>query len=116
LGGVVVAVLIPHFDLPFKLSVKHADVVEQDDMEDIYNCVEAVVRTEVGRRTQLPEFGIVYPVFQNQPIELADMRESIITQEPRAGVLIDQEPDILDVLVTELIITVTHTQEATNIE
>jgi phage baseplate assembly protein W len=40
-----------------------AHVVEQDSIEDILSCVQAVARTTRGERIDEPEFGISDPTF-----------------------------------------------------
>ena len=99
---------IPHFDQPFRFGPNLAVVVEQDTAEDVVNCVAAILRTELGERADLPEFGVVSPVFQNQPIDVNPIIEWIVTQEPRAAAVIDQNPGALDSLIMDLMVTVTQ--------
>jgi hypothetical protein len=83
LGGDVVAVLTPHFDLPFRLSDKAA-VVEQGTMRDLANCVYLIVATPLGYRDESPNFGIVNLAFEVPPVMREQVHTSIIEQERRA--------------------------------
>jgi hypothetical protein len=99
--------LVPHFDLPFTfVGPANANVVDQDTLEDVSNCVEAIVRTVIGQRQELPEFGIPDPTLQLQPIYRADILDQIGAWEPRAVVLLDQHPDILDSLIADVTLSV----------
>lgn len=102
----------PHFDLPFRFdSSGHAAVVEQDTLEDVTNCVEAVLRTIKGQRAEAPDFGIDDPTFTDQPINLQAIVEAVLEQEPRANVLITQSPDKFDSLIADLVADVSLVQE-----
>lgn len=103
---------IPHFDLPFRFVGSNAAVVEQDSLEDITNCVEAVVRTIIGQRVELPDFGIPDPTFQTQPLQLQAITEAILQQEPRATIAMTQNPDRFNQLVVDVLMRVSA-QEVT---
>jgi phage baseplate assembly protein W len=95
---------IPHFALPFRFSGvgAHAVVVDQDTIEDITNCVQAVLLTRRGERLELPDFGIDDPTFQALPIRQQDLIDAILRAEPRAYVIMSQAPDRFDALVTHV--------------
>lgn len=94
------AVLIPHFDLPFRFGNTSIVTVEQDSPEDVANCVEAIARTIIGERDDSPDFGIDDLTFSNQPLDTELLTAQILQQEPRATIVIREEPDfITDVLV-----------------
>ena len=97
---------IPHFNLPFQFGPNLAVVVEQDSFEDVLNCVAAILRTQIGERTDLPEFGIVDPTFQTQPVDTDAIIQQVIAQEPRATLLVEQNPDVFDELIVYLLSTV----------
>lgn len=94
-------IVTPHFDLPFRIGTKTAEV-QQDTIEDVTNCVEVCVRTHIGRRKELPEFGIEDLTLRDQPIRMADVLRRVTENEPRAVVLIDQHPDALDDLIADV--------------
>lgn len=104
MGGGLVAVLVPHFDLPFRLSGSSFAVVEQDSSADVANCVEAIVRTPNGFRDDTPDFGMDDITFANQPLNLERLTAQIESQEPRASVALEQHPSLVDELVTKLVI------------
>lgn len=98
---------IPHFDLPFRYVGSAPVVAEQDSLADIINCVEAILLTVEGQRTEIPEFGIPDQVFQVQPLHLDAVLASVLAFEPRANVVFDQYPDKADALIAHVIANVT---------
>lgn len=100
----------PHFDLPFRWGTDgHPVVVEQDSWDDVANCVLNIMDTTVGRRIESPGFGIADPTFEAQPINLAAITEAVIQQEPRAALLMEQNPDQLDSLIADVLAQLTTT-------
>jgi hypothetical protein len=90
---------IPHFDYPFRLTAQgHPVVVEQDAIEEIESCLAVILITEEGQRIELPEFGIESLLFKRQPVPVDDIYNAITDQEPRAAVVLSQQPDPLDYL------------------
>lgn len=105
---------IPHFDMPFRIDpTTHLAVTEQDEQLDVQNCVEAILRTAVGERVELPEFGWEDLTFNVQPLDLTGIMQSIVLQEPRAILLFEQEPDFLDPLIAKITIKLDQAQEVT---
>jgi hypothetical protein len=105
-------VVVPHFDFPFRLATSgHPAVVEQDTIEDISNCVAAVLLTRVGEREVSPDFGSDDFTFQKQPLDVADAAERILLQEPRANVIFEQHPDQFDQLIARVSVRVSTRQE-----
>lgn len=96
------AIEIPHFDLPFRYKGTSPVVAEQDSLADIVNCVEAIILTRVGERVEIPTFGIDEPALEQQPIKLQDMLVQIELNEPRASIVFDQRPDIVDKLIVDV--------------
>lgn len=105
-GGELVAVLTPHFDIPFRFLRGSAVVVEQDSAEDIENCAETILRTPEGFRVQdgMVDFGISPPEFENQPIDIEAIKDAIVDQEPRVSVLITTEMDKIDNLIAHVFV------------
>lgn len=96
-------VSIPHFSLPFNFGQDgHANVVQQDSLEEVGFCVEAVVRTEHRSRLFVPNFGIVDPTFDNRPLDLVAIQAQIVANEPRAVTTLTQFPDRLDKLIDNI--------------
>lgn len=108
------ALLAPHFDLPFRFNNGVAVVVEQDSYEDISNCVEAIVRTPVGFRVydDRYDFGIQPPEFEDQPVDILSMQELVLAQEPRAVVIISEETNMLDTLMEKIKVEIWDTSDS----
>src|SRR4051812_4496281 len=52
-------VQVKHFAFPFQFGPDlHAKSVEQDSDEDIMGCVESIVRTNIGQRIEVPDYGM----------------------------------------------------------
>jgi hypothetical protein len=114
LGGGVVALQHlrnPHFDLPFRFQGGAVAAVEQDTYNDVANCVEAIVRTPFGYRYDAPDFGLTDMVFDLQPLDTESVLAAIETQEPRADVLVEENPDFYDVLIARMTIELLPTEE-----
>jgi len=80
---------LPHFDLPFRMNGSSAAVVQQDTLDDVYNCVVAAAVTDAGTRKELPDFGVLEPTFSIQPVDTEDMMARIVQHEPRAELAFD---------------------------
>jgi phage baseplate assembly protein W len=92
---------VPHFAVPFQFQFGadgflHAAVNEQDSIEDITACVEAIVRTPLGYREELPDFGIRDQTFTEGMISGDDIIVAIAQWEPRAEILIEEDDSMLD--------------------
>lgn len=78
---------VPHFDLPFRFVGDPPRVaeVEQDSIQDVAVCVEAVLRVRPGELMADPSFGTTDPTF-DQPGD--DTLDNLVTEievwEPRA--------------------------------
>lgn len=82
-------VRIPHLRVPFRITGSSAGVVEQNSIEEIKQCAIAVLRTPIGARIEVPEFGISRAELFSQvsPTPTADVYlEAIEEWEPRAQV------------------------------
>jgi phage baseplate assembly protein W len=87
---------VPHFSFPFRMGVEGGfAVVEQDSPDEVVDCVEVLLRTPVGSREDLPEYGIEDPAFENEP-DIAGILDAIGDWEPRAPVS-DITSDVDDV-------------------
>jgi phage baseplate assembly protein W len=80
----------PHFAVPFRFGNSgHAECVEQDSHDDVYQCVQAIVRTVRGQRLELPDFGINDTVMQEGGPDVSDISGAIEQYEDRASYVID---------------------------
>lgn len=93
---------VPHFALPFRFANPQAAVNEQDSLDEIADCVYAILVCPAGFRVELPTFGLVDPTFSSPGPDLDEIRETIETWEERAGLLLDSEIDALDELIARV--------------
>lgn len=100
----------PHFALPFRWERGSVVTNEQHSLDDVADCVEAVLRTRPGDRAEAPDFGIDDPTFDQLPLDLDALVGQVSAQEPRAHLLAEERPDLLDEAVTRARITAS-TQE-----
>lgn len=81
---------VPHFAHPFRVVNGAVVEVEQGSVEEIEQCVEAILRTIIGTRVlDAPDFGIPDETFVQQgPSPSAAVYIAAIEEhEPRARVL-----------------------------
>jgi phage baseplate assembly protein W len=77
-------------------------VVEQDDLEDVVNCVEAAMRTDKGSRSDIPTFGISDPTFMMLPVDTNQVIAEVTSHEDRASLVMSETPDKIDSLIDHL--------------
>lgn len=80
---------IPHFDYPFRIARGSAVTVEQDTIEEIVNCVLAIMKTPRGFRIELPEFGVREQTFTENGPSRNEIQRAIEVWEDRARTTID---------------------------
>lgn len=97
---------VPHFALPFRFENGRAAEVEQDSVEDVAACVEAVLRTQPGEREELPGFGVPEATFSVAPLDVEAITAAVSAWEPRARVLATEAPDALDQAIRNVRLTV----------
>lgn len=98
------SVLIPHLKWPIRFTSRGADVVEQDSMDDIAQCLLAILRTPQGLRHDLPDFGIPDLLFREGGVDIAGIQEAIEEWEPRALTFITENPDEFDEMIRRVMI------------
>lgn len=83
---------IPHLDWPVRIAPSgHLAANEQDSVDDIATCVAVSLLTPPGWRDEEPDFGS-RPDFPLLPINISDLQTSIAHDEPRAELLLRDEP------------------------
>lgn len=106
---------IPHLDLPFRFVSDQGSLtvatVEQDTIDDVANCVQAVLRCPTGFRPELPEFGLDDLTFRMLPIEMQEILDAVLRWEPRAQITMEKTPEVLDELVVNLFTYVSQRKE-----
>lgn len=74
---------LPHLALPLRVENGGFAFNEQDTDDEGATCVKAILSFAKDTRLEDPEFGIIDPTFDTQPIDTDDMRMAIKTYEPR---------------------------------
>ena len=93
---------LPHFSLPFRFSTPWAAVSEQDSLDEIADCVLAILVCPAGYRVELPDFGVPDLTFSAPAVDVDVLRRSVEFWEPRAVAVFDSRPDALDELVARV--------------
>lgn len=88
-------VITPKLKVPFSISGTSAEVVEQDSVDELAQCVEAIVRTPTGFRESQPEYGMDDPTFTEGGLDPEDIQDICSVWEPRVSTLISSEMDEL---------------------
>ena len=101
------AISTPHFALPFRMHRGATVCVEQDTLDDIACCIEAVLRTAPGDRIVSPEFGSPELAFNQRPLNLDDVVNRVELWEPRAAILLAEDPAELDPALARIRATIT---------
>lgn len=93
---------VPHFSLPFRWVGPTAAVVEQDSLDEIADCVYAILVCPRGFRVESPLFGLADQTFATPAPDTGAMRNAIETWEPRAAAVLDEQPDAFDELLAHV--------------
>lgn len=95
----------PHFDLPFRYDSRTNPVcVEQDTVDDVAVCVEAILRTPVGQRIYNPTFGAPEMTFAQRPVDVDTLVNRVEAWEPRVRLAMVEDTD--ETLITRIRTTV----------
>lgn len=81
---------IPHFRYPFRVTLQGAATVDQDSIDDVTQCVYAVLATEIGSRQEEPEFGVIDQTFLQNGADTDELEEVVSEWEPRASLLSEE--------------------------
>lgn len=92
---------IPHFRLPFRVTNGSVDTIEQDSLDEIAQCVQVLLSTELGTRLELPDYGIAQPLFMTK-IDFSAVLAQLDKWEPRARTVINSDIDSTDELLRSL--------------
>jgi hypothetical protein len=88
---------IPHLRFPLELDGNGEFVsVEQNSIEDIEQCVKALLRTPLGLSDELPEMGLTYQPFYEGGADVQEIQQQLAQHERRTDVLLDEDPSRLD--------------------
>jgi hypothetical protein len=78
----------PHLAVPFRIIGGKTAVVEQDSVDEVRDCVFALLSTRLGSRIELPEYGIpdeLFGLVAPGEIDISALLAVIEEWEPRAG-------------------------------
>ena len=80
---------VPQFDLPFRVKGEAVVEVDQDSIEDVDNCVEAIVRTPLGSHLDDLDLGVPDLTFRSVGANptAEQFLSAVEDQEPRAHLL-----------------------------
>ena len=77
---------VPHLAVPLRLTGAQIATVEQDSDEEIMQAVAAIVRTPLGHRTDLPEFGAIPQTHRSGGADLDEIERAVGEWEDRVDV------------------------------
>lgn len=93
---------VPHFQMPFHIGPDGSpSCVEQDTVDDVAQCVLAIIKTPVGTFPDLPAFGTPELLF-HAGIDSSAFRATVERWEPRAKATFDVHPDMLDEMILDV--------------
>lgn len=107
-------VLNPHFRLPLQFGgIKGGAIVnEQDEAQDVMDCVRTIIAFPLGVRQDMPEFGIPELVFKEYNQSAVDqVRTAIEEWEERAAIDIDSSVPLTDQFIWNLLVKVSVTTD-----
>lgn len=82
----------PHLRVPFAINGSRASAVEQDTVDEIEQCVQAIIRTPIGELLDEPELGIPDYLFtQSNDDAVDEITEAVSEWEPRASVSVVED-------------------------
>lgn len=98
-------VAMPHLRFPFEIRNGRTQVVEQNSIQEVTQCVLACISTPYGSRQDDPEYGIDAGLFSKQSIreDITPILAAVEEAEPRASLLGSVE---LESLVRRIVIEV----------
>lgn len=83
------AIVTPKFAVPFTVA-RRVNTVEQGTIDEVTQCVKAILKTQEGTREDKPKFGLPDQVFRTGGASLIEIRRAISEYEPRASILTDE--------------------------
>lgn len=83
--------LTPKLKIPLALEGGALATVEQGTVDEVAQCVYAIVATPLGSRIDDLDFGIEEPAFEELPLDVTEMLAQVNTYEPDAQVSVAQE-------------------------
>lgn len=84
---------IPHLAFPMRMAGRNVAVNEQDSYEEVRDCVNLIIRTDLGARITMPEMGTVDPTFNDFRVIAGQIEDTVAQFEPRADIDIEDRTD-----------------------
>lgn len=101
--------MTPHFDIPFRFVGTSAATVEQNSPKEFSNAVENIIRTPLGFRDELPDFGVHDVLFSQAPINPSLLIRDVERYEGRARLIGVELADQIDESVRHIQIQIEGT-------
>lgn len=99
---------VPRLVIPFRVGTAgHLVEAEQGTLDDDFSRVESVLRTRPGDRPENPGFGTQEAAFRPLPFDTGPLLAQIARSAPGTLVTVQENPDLLDALLTRLDVAVT---------
>jgi phage baseplate assembly protein W len=96
------ATILPHFAFPLRMAEGgHLAVVEQDSDEDILSCVYVALKTPIGSRPYVTDFGVDDYTFTPALSGMDELQAQIQASEPR--VTADLSTEVQDLIETVIV-------------
>lgn len=95
----------PHFSIPFRIDPSTNECIcnEQDSEAEILDCIEVILRYQIGKRPEKPEFGIPDQTFSEPVPDVGEISEALAEWEPRIDMVINPaQIDKLDPLISKI--------------
>ncbi|HXI18848.1 MAG TPA: GPW/gp25 family protein [Chloroflexota bacterium] len=93
------------FALPFRFAGGRAVTVPRDSRADVDGCLEALLRTELGQRLELPEYGVPDQTFRTNGPDAQPIRDAIERWEDRATVRVEADASDLKRMIGRVQVT-----------
>lgn len=111
----VAATNIPHRAYPFRMVTQPdgslaADVNEQDSLDDILDCAQAIVACPAGAWIDNLGFGVPSLAFSQTPLDADGVGRAVSRWEPRAMSAAREYPDKFDQTLRHVQVDVTTQQ------
>lgn len=92
---------VPHLAIPFLITgIGSAQVVQQDSLTEIVQCVAMLCGTRPGTRLMIPTYGLVDPTFAG--VDVVKLQLASARWEERASVGVEVNVDNVEVVVVEV--------------
>lgn len=94
------AIKTPKLAFPFQRGSYH----EQGSDDEIFDCIEVLLSTELGEREEVPDYGVPDQAFRQNGADIGAILEVVDEWEPRAAVSIQREAleDFVDQLTVKV--------------